>query len=133
VSRDGISEGRLRANLERHVVVATIDEKFAQAVKNVGALRKTNRSVVIDVKYLFDEITSVHSLFEFAGWLESRYTPLNGTDAQGNVRIFYLTWKDLRKFTWRFLWKDRVAIVFRFDAGWEHINSFSVGLQWMLG
>jgi hypothetical protein len=114
-------------------VVATIDEKFAQAMKNIGALRKKNRSVVIDVKYLFDEITSDHSLLEFAGWLESRYTPVNGKDAQGNVRIFHLTWKDLRKFTRRFLWNDRVAIVFRFDAGWESISSFSAGLQWMLG
>jgi hypothetical protein len=114
-------------------VAAPIDEQFAEVIKSIGALRKTNRSVAIDVKHLFEEITNVHSLLEFADWLETRYTPANGTDAGGNVRIFYLTWKNLRKFTRQFRWYDRVAIVFRFDLEWERVDSFNAGLQWTLG
>ena len=115
------------------VVVAPIDEKFAEAMKNVGALRKTNRAVVIDVTYLFAGITGEYSLSEFGEWMEAGYEPLKGQDAKGHFKIFYLQGRELRKIDRRFLWQDRVAVAFGLDTDSGRINSFNAGLQWLGG
>jgi len=127
---------RLRCNQadSEGATAESIEEKFAQVMKNLGAMRRFNpRSIGIDVTDAFDDIRKAHSPGEFAQWIEERYGLASGKDVAGNHKGVYLYWKDLRRFSRRFSWWDRVLIQFKYSNDWRRIESFHASIQWTLG
>jgi hypothetical protein len=112
----------------------SIDEQFARVMKNLEAMRGANRRAIgITVSDAFDEIHKSHSWKEFAQWVEGRYGLTSGSDVSGNHKGVYLYWKDLKRFSRRFSWWDRVLIHFKYTDDWRQIETFHASIQWTLG
>ena len=112
----------------------SIEAEFARILKNLGAIRGANRrSIVIGVTDAFDGIPKSHSWEEFAQWVEGRYGLTSGRDVSGNHKGVYLYWRDLKRFSRRFSWWDRVSIVFKYSDDWRGIESFHASIEWTLG
>ena len=112
----------------------SIKEEFAHVMKNLGVIRGADRRAIgITVTDAFDEIHKSHSWEQFAQWVEGRYGLTSGRDVAGNHKAVYLYWRDLKRFSRRFSWWDRVLIQFNYSDDWRRIESFHASIQWTLG
>jgi hypothetical protein len=117
--------------ITERVMKEPIDRKFAVAMASVGDLRKTNRSVLIDVSYLFKNIIEEYSMPEFEEWLSARFELISAKDIIGNHKYLYMT--AIKLYNRAFLTQDRISIIFRYTSDWREITSLIVSLQWMGG